>query len=312
MRLVFAGSPAFAVPSLEALQRSGHEISGVVTQPDRPAGRGQKLTPPPVKISALAHDLPVYQPEKFNRRSFLDRLEALQPDVIAVVAYGKIFRSRSLSLPRLGCINLHASLLPRYRGVAPVNWAIVRGETTTGVTTMRMDRGVDTGDVILRRPVEIGPDETAGELLERLAEIGAGALVETCDLLARGEARFEKQDDSLATYAPRLSKEDGRVDWTRPAREVHNLVRGMTPWPGAVAALHGDPVKIIATGLGDGHGGPGRVIAVDSGRGILVSCGRGAIWLVRLQAQGKKAAAGADFARGYRIELGDSFESYTP
>jgi methionyl-tRNA formyltransferase len=314
MRIVFCGSPAFAVPSLERLVLSDHEIACVVTQPDRPAGRGLGLKAPPVKQCALAHGITVYQPEKFSTRSFREVLEGVGPDLIAVVAYGKILRPRMLAVPQLGCVNLHASLLPKYRGIAPVNWAIIQGETETGVTTIFMDPGVDTGDMILSRSTPIGCDETAGELLDRLAGIGADVLVETCDLVAQGRAARTKQDESLASYAPKFSKEDGRIVWDRPAKAVHDHIRGVSPWPGAVTELRGKPVKIIRSGLfagPDGYEGglrePGRTIDIDSGNGILVSCGSGAVWLKKLQAFGRKPVRGADFARGYRIGIGDLF-----
>jgi methionyl-tRNA formyltransferase len=312
MRIVFCGSPSFAVPSLERLLVTDHEIAGVVTQPDRPAGRGLTLRAPPVKLTALEHGLSVYQPEKFNTRQFLDQLEAIGPDLIVVVAYGKIFRRRSLGIPRLGCVNLHASLLPKYRGIAPVNWAIMKGEKETGVTTMFMDEGVDTGGVIMARSTPISADETAGQLLERLAGIGADLLAETCDLIAEGRAEPKEQDASLATYAPRLSKEDGRIRWDRSAGEVHNHIRGVTPWPGAVTGFGGRDIKILSSSLSDSQGNvPGKIIEIDSEQGLLVSCSSGTVWLTMLQAQGRRPVRGADFARGYRIGPGDFFSHET-
>lgn len=308
MRIVFCGSPAFAVPSLERLIATDHEIACVVTQPDRPAGRGRSLRSPPVKESAVAHGILVHQPEKFNTRSFRAILEGFSPDIIAVVAYGKIFRRKALALPRLGCVNVHASLLPSYRGVAPVNWAIINGETETGVTTIAMDEGVDTGDMILSRPASIGEDETAGELLEKLAGLGAEVLAETCDLIAEGTARPVVQDHAAATHAPKLSKQDGQIRWDRPASQVHNHIRGVTPWPGATGIIGDRPVKIHRSRLAEASAtAPGRVIDIDSENGILVSCGSGSVWLRTVQAEGRKAVPGADFARGYRIKAGDLF-----
>jgi methionyl-tRNA formyltransferase len=340
MRVIFAGSPAFAVPCLESLLKTAHQVVSVVSQPDRPAGRGLKLKACPVKQVALEHGLEVHTPEKFNTRSFREVLSGLEPDLMVVVAYGKIFRPKALAIPRLGCVNLHASLLPRYRGVAPANWAIINGETETGVTTIFMDEGIDTGDMILSRPVSIGEDETAGELLGRLSAVGAEVLAETCDLIAAGKARRIVQDESLANYAPKLSKDDRRIRWELSAAEVHNHIRGVTPWPGAFTELKGRPVKVkasrlahevpgdegaaggaaagtgnaVGTGLGTGDAGssaggakPGQVIDIDSDRGLLVSCGRGAVWLPVLQAEGRKAIAGADFARGSRLKVGDGF-----
>lgn len=309
MRIVFCGSPEFAVPSLEKLFRSTHEIVAVVTQPDRPAGRGLKPTPPPVKQAAISKSLPVFQPEKFNTPEFTSTLHSMAPDLIVVVAYGKIFKRRALEIPRIGCINLHASLLPKYRGIAPVNWAIINGEDKTGVTTILMDEGVDTGDIILCREVAIGEDETAGELLERLAEIGAELLVETCDLIASGRFERKKQDHSLATYAPRLSKSDGLIVWQRPARQVHNRIRGVTPWPGAVARFRGMDLKILRSKLCQQSGKPGEVLDIDGEKGILVSCLEGSVWLGKVQAPGKKPISGADFSRGYRVKRGEFFEN---
>jgi methionyl-tRNA formyltransferase len=310
MRIVFAGSPAFAVPSLERLLSTDHQIAGVITQPDRPAGRGLKLRPSPIKESATRHGLTVFEPEKFNTKSFLDTVEGLAPDLIVVAAYGKIFRSRSLAIPRLGCVNLHASLLPKYRGIAPVNWAVMNGERETGVTTIFMDEGIDTGDIILQKPVQIGDDQTAGEVLEVLAVLGAGLVAETCDLIARGEAPRRKQDDRDATYAPKLTKETGWITWDRPAGEVRNLIRGVSPWPGATTVLAGVPAKVLRANPGEESKKPaGIVIAIDSDNGILVSCSIGSLWLAKLQAQGRKAVHGADFARGYRIKVGDRVTS---
>ena len=321
MRVIFAGSPAFAVPCLGRLLRTPHQIVSVVTQPDRPAGRGLKLKACPVKEFALEHGLEVHTPEKFNTRSFRRVLSDLEPDLMVVVAYGKIFRPRALAIPRLGCVNLHASLLPGYRGVAPANWAIIKGETETGVTTIFMDEGIDTGDMILSRPVQIGEDETAGELLERLSAVGAEVMAETCDLIAGDKAVRIAQDERLANYAPKLSKDDRRIRWELCAAEVHNHIRGVTPWPGAFTDLKGRPVKVKASRLageipGANAGGsagaaegaaPGQVIDIDTDRGVLVSCGSGAVWLPVLQAEGRKAIAGADFARGSRLKVGDGF-----
>jgi methionyl-tRNA formyltransferase len=325
VRIIFAGSPAFAVPSLTGLLDSDHQVVAVITQPARPAGRGLTLVDPPVKVFAASRGLTVFQPEKFNTTEFLATLEGLAPDLIITAAYGRILRRRALGIPRLGCVNLHASLLPRYRGVAPVNWAIIKGETEAGVTTFFMDEGVDTGDIILARSTPIGPDETAEELLERLAEIGAGVLVETCGLIASGKAPRVKQDGSLASYAPKMAKQDGRIDWTLEARAVHAHIRGVSPWPGAFCLFRDQPLKVLRSGLFSNaavstacagsspdsspeSGLPamaGTVVGLDSEAGILVSCGSGAIYLKTVQAQGKKPTGGADFARGYRVKAGD-------
>ncbi|MFH1219884.1 MAG: methionyl-tRNA formyltransferase [Candidatus Eisenbacteria bacterium] len=328
MRLIFAGSPAFAVPGLERLLAGRHEVVAVVTQPARPAGRGLVLTDPPVKVAALRHGLEVHQPEIFNSSKFLDMLESLRPDLIVTAAYGRIFKSRALGLPRRGCVNLHASLLPKYRGVAPINWAIINGEAETGVTTFFMEEGVDTGDLILSRTTAILPDETAGELTDRLAGLGAEVLAETCDLVESAKVPRVKQDQSLASYAPKLAKGDGRVGWDQDARAVHNRIRGVNPWPGAFCQFRDQPLKLLSSRLPDDRtgvwgptmagggsggrapavaGGHGLVIGIDSRDGILVSCSSGSVWLRMLQAQGKKPTSSADFARGYRIKIGDSF-----
>ena len=254
MRIAFAGTPAFAVPSLQALLDSAHEIVCVITQPDRPAGRGLSLRPPPVKRAAEQAGLRVFQPLKFNKRDFLDGLESLAPDLILTAAYGKIFRERSLSLPRLGCVNLHASLLPKYRGVAPINWAVINGETRTGVTTFFMEKGVDTGKMIVQMETPLGENETAGEVYEKLAWLGADAVVETCALIARGEAPGLDQDDSLATYAPKLTKDDAEIRWDGTGRRVHNHIRGVNPRPGAFTRFRDGTVRILASRVGPAAG----------------------------------------------------------
>lgn len=317
MRIIFAGSPSFAVPSLRRLLAGGHRIVCVVTQPARPAGRGLVLTDPPVKQVALEAALEVHQPEKFNSPQFLDVLAAKEPDLIVTAAYGRIFKRRALDLPKLGCVNLHASLLPRYRGVAPINWAIINGERETGVTAFFMEEGVDTGDIIMSRATAIGGDETAGELTDRLSVLGAEVIAETCDAIARGTAARARQDSTQASYAPKLAKDDGRVTWEADAVSIHDRIRGVSPWPGAFCEFRGQRLKLLAsrlgepggalTGLPDGGRAPGRVIAIDSDRGILVSCKSESVWLKTVQAQGKKPTNGADFARGYRIKVDDAF-----
>jgi methionyl-tRNA formyltransferase len=314
MRIAFAGTPAFAVPSLQALLDSTHEVVCVITQPDRPAGRGLSLRPPPVKKHAEANGLKVYQPIKFNNREFLDELAGLDLDLILTAAYGKIFRARSLGLPSRGCVNLHASLLPRYRGVAPINWAVINGETETGVTTFFMEKGVDTGKMIVQKKTPIGENETAGEVFEMLAALGAEALVETCDLIARGEALRLDQDDSLACYAPKLTKDDAEIKWDRPAREVHNHIRGVNPRPGAFTGFRGGTVKILTSRLaveaavGAGPGAePGTVLDIDDESGILIACSEGSVRLREVQPAGKRPMGGAAFSRGARLTRGDRF-----
>src|SRR5579885_2532384 len=232
MRVVFLGTPEFAVPSLAALA-SEHQIIAVLTQPDRPKGRGNQLTASPVKAAALDLNIPVYQPESVRRPESVELLKSLQAEMMVVVGYGQIIPQTLIDLPAHGVLNVHASLLPKYRGAAPIQWAIANGETETGVTIMQIDAGLDTGDILLQRSTPIGPDETAPELAARLAPLGAELLIEAIDQIANGTAHPKKQDEQQATYAPLLKKEDGRVDWTRPAGSIYNRLRGFTPWPGA-------------------------------------------------------------------------------
>lgn len=292
MRLVFLGTPEFAVPTLERIAAAGHEVLSVLTQPDRPKGRGQALAASPVKQAALRLGLPVYQPERIRRPEALEHLAALHPDAMVVVGYGQIIPQAVIDLAPLGILNVHASLLPKYRGAAPIQWAIARGETRTGVTIMRIDAGLDTGDILLMREVEIGPDETAPELSARLAPLGADLLVEALEGLAAGAIKPRKQDDSQATYAPILKKEDGVIDFSRPAREIHDRVRGFQPWPGAYTAFRGRTLHIWKT----------RLVEEVSPRGLYLRGGDGALLeLVEVQLEGRKRVPGADFANGQRL-----------
>ena len=256
MRLVFLGTPAFAVPTLERVVDVGHQVMAVVTQPDRPRGRGQQPAPPPVKEAAARLGLPVYQPERVRRPEAMEYLRAVAVDAMVVVGYGQIIPQSVIDLAPLGIINVHASLLPKYRGAGPVQWAIIRGETRTGVTTMRIDAGLDTGDMLLKAGTDIGDDENAIELGRRLSVMGAGLLVETLDGLARGAIVPEKQDPAQATYAPLLKKEDGIVDWSRPAGAIHNLVRGLQPWPGAYTVFRGQTLHLWRTRIAAGSPRP--------------------------------------------------------
>lgn len=303
MRIVFMGTPGFAVPTLDALVAGGDEVVLVVTQPDRPKGRGQALHPPPVKIRALELGIPILQPLKVRDPEALAAIEASRPDLIVVVAFGQILPRALLEMPPYGCINVHASLLPRYRGAAPINWCIIEGETETGVTTMQMDVGLDTGDMLLKKRVSIGPDETAGELHDRLMVLGAEAMVETLDLLKRGELSPEKQDDSLSTYAPMLKKETGLVDWTMPAERVRNLVRGVDPWPGAYTWFEGGMLKLFSPRLGTGSGAPGTILAATPA-GIEIACGDGSVIFREVQTEGKRRMDAASFCAGHRIPPG--------
>ena len=247
MRLIFLGTPAFAVPTLEAIVRAGHEVAAVLTQPDRPRGRGQNAAASPVKQAALGLGLTVYQPERVRRPEAVEYLRGIDSDAMVVVGYGQIIPQVAIDLAPLGIINVHASLLPKYRGAGPIQWAIVRGETRTGVTTMRIDAGLDTGDMLLKAETEIGRDENAVELGRRLAVMGAGLLVETLEGLLGGKIVAEKQDDTQATLAPLLKKEDGAIDWTQPAQAIHNRVRGLQPWPGAQTSFRGVPLHVWKT-----------------------------------------------------------------
>lgn len=301
MRIVFMGTPDFAVPSLKRLIQDGHEIVGVYTQPDKPKNRGMKLTPSPVKVTALAHDLPVYQPATLKNGEALEQLKALAPDLIAVAAYGKILPQDILDLPKLGCINVHSSLLPKYRGAAPIHWAILKGEKETGVTIMHMAAGLDTGDMILSRATPIDPDETVEQLHDRLAQIGADLLSEAVVRLADGTAPRIPQDDSLSCYAPMLSRELSPIDWNRTAKEIHNQVRGLIPWPATSTTLGGVNFKLYAvTETGeDTSAAPGTVLRTDK-KGLYVSCGDGKVLRVdELQAEGGRRMKAADYLRGH-------------
>lgn len=299
--ILYMGTPAFAVPTLEALIEAGWPILGVVCQPDRPAGRGQQLQPPPVKQLALAHGLSVYQPEKLRRNeAFLAEMRALAPALIVVVAYGNLLPPEFLDLPRHGCLNVHASLLPKYRGAAPIQWALIRGETTTGVTLMKMDVGMDTGPMLAEARLAIAPDDTAASLAPKLANLGAQLAVEQIPRWVAGELEAVPQDDALATLAPKLTKETGVLDWTRPARALHDLVRGVTPWPGATTTLLGAPLKVLKTAVVDAAGGaPGELRALLP-EGWLVATGEGALLLEQVQLPGKPARAAGELTHGLR------------
>jgi len=304
MRLVFLGTPAFAVPTLERIVEAGHQVLAVVTQPDRPRGRGQHPAPPPVKEAAARMGLKVYQPERVRLPEAVEFLRALGAEVMVVVGYGQIIPQAVIDLAPLGIVNVHASLLPKYRGAGPVQWAILNGETRTGVTTMRIDAGLDTGDMLLKTGTEIGPEENAVDLGKRLAAMGADLLVKTLAGLAAGTIVAEKQEASQATYARLLKKEDGIVDWTEAAQSIHNRVRGLQPWPGAYTTFRGQTLHIWKSRLApepraDGAcRAPGRISAVKP---LVVSCGSGALELLEVQLEGRKRISAADFANGQRL-----------
>jgi methionyl-tRNA formyltransferase len=305
MRLIFLGTPEFAVPTLERVVAAGHEVLSVVTQPDRPRGRGQTPAAPPVKQAALRLGLPVYQPERVRRPEPVEFLRSLPVDAMVVVGYGQIIPQSIIDMAPLGIINVHGSLLPKYRGAGPIQWAILNGETRTGVTTMRIDAGLDTGDMLLKAETAIGPDENAVELGKRLAAMGAGLLAETLVRLAEGSIVPEKQDNAQATYAPLLKKEDGRIDWTRHAAAIHNQVRGLQPWPGAAATFRGQALHIWKSREwhGAAAGAPGTLASVKP---PVVRCGTGALELIEVQLEGRKRMAAADFANGQRLADNES------
>jgi methionyl-tRNA formyltransferase len=303
MRLLFFGTPEFAVPSLEALLRRGDEVAAVVCQPDRPAGRGQKLTPPPVKLAALARGLLVLQPTKLRSEETMATLRAHAAELIVVAAYGRILPAALLGLPPRGCINVHASLLPRYRGAAPIQWAILNGDAATGVTIMEMDEGMDTGAMLLQKATDIRPGETYGELQDRLALLGAEALVEALDAMARGVLVATPQDEALAVAAPKIDKEQGRVEWSRAAREIERRVRAFNPWPSAYCEHGGQVLKLHRVSLVERRGAPGEVAAVSPD--LVVACAEGGLRLDEVQPAGRSRMPGAAFARGARLAVGD-------
>jgi len=311
LRVVFAGTPDFSVPALEALVASVHRVVGVITNPDRPRGRGRESLPSPVKRAALDHDLEVDQPESMETDEAVERLEDWEPDLMVVAAYGQILPERILEAPRLGCLNIHASLLPKYGGAAPINWAIVEGDEVTGVTIMQMDAGLDTGPMLTRREVPIAQLTTADQLHDELAEVGAELIVETIDALVGGEVEPTPQDDEEATYAPKLSKSDGAIDWTDDAEDVANHIRGFNPWPGAFSHHRTDEETRIKFHLArpvGGDGEPGEVLEADRREGrLVVACGSGAIECLEIQAPGGRAMEAGDFLNGYRIQQGDRF-----
>ncbi len=305
MRIVFMGTPDFAVPCLQRLLEDGHEVPAVFTQPDKPVGRHAVLTPPPVKQLALSRGIPVYQPTKMRDGTAAALLRELAPDCLVVVAYGRILPQEILDVPPRGCVNIHGSLLPRYRGAAPIQWSVIRGETVTGVTSMFMDAGMDTGDIIDTLTTPIGENETAGELFERLAPLGARLLSTTLAAIADGTVTRRPQNDAEATMAPMLEKAMGRLDLTRPARELHNQVRGMNPWPGAFCTAGGKTLKIHETRVAAGSGAPGTLLCADP---VTVACGEGALQLVTVQPEGKPRMAAEAWLRGARLPQGARLE----
>lgn len=305
MRILFMGTPDFALFSLRALVEAGEDVVGVVTQPDKPRGRGYTLTPPPVKVYAEEKGLPVYQPRTLRDEAFADLLRQIDPEVIVVVAFGKILPVNVLDYPKYGCVNVHGSLLPAYRGAAPMQRAIIDGCAETGITTMFMAEGLDTGDMLLKKSVAIDLHDTFETVHDKLGECGAELLLRTLALLKTGEITPEKQDDALATYAAKIEKEDCLLDFSRTAKEVHDRIRGLSPIP--LSFTHtpdGRLLKIVASEPVEGSGRPGEVISLSGGR-ITVACGEGAIALLSVLPEGKKKMSSADFINGRRISVGD-------
>jgi methionyl-tRNA formyltransferase len=313
MRVVFCGTGEIGLPALKALLDSGkYELPGVITQPDKPAGRDLKPRASAIKQLAVERGIPVHQPPKLRDAASLEMLRSLKPDVMVVVAYGQILPKSVLELPPLGCLNLHASLLPRHRGASPIHAAILAGDTTTGMTVMYMDEGLDTGDVLLEEALDIGPQETTGELHDRLANLAAPCLLRALELLASGTAPRTPQDSHSATYAPKLKKSDGWLDWSKPAPELALRIRSMSPWPGAFARISGHVLKIHAAAEHPASGTPGTVLQADA-NALVVACGSGSLSLLSVQLEGRKRLSAVEFLRGFPLAPGDRFDlSFSP
>lgn len=296
------GTPDFAVPSLQALIDAGHDVCAVYTQPDKPQGRKQILTAPPVKTLALEHDIPVFQPNTLKNEDEQARLRELAPEVIIVVAYGKLLPKAVLDIPPHGCINVHGSLLPRWRGAAPIQWAVIAGDEMAGVTTMQMAEGLDTGDMLLTYETKVGEKETTGELFDRLAQSGAELLTQT--LVKLDEITPRPQDDAQSCYAHMLDKQMAVIDWSKSAHEIDCLIRGLNPWPIALTTLSGERLKVFAAEKANGRGEPGTVLEADPKKGLTVACGEGALKLTEIQLVGGKRMKATDFLRGHAIEVG--------
>ena len=302
LRIAFAGTPEFAAEHLKALLDTPHQIIAVYSQPDRPAGRGQKLTPSPVKQLAVQHGIAVYQPQSLRDPAAQAELAALKPDLMVVVAYGLILPQVVLDIPRLGCINSHASLLPRWRGAAPIQRAVEAGDAQSGVTVMQMEAGLDTGPMLLKVSTPIADDDTGGSLHDRLASLGPQAVIQAISGLSAGSLVGEVQDDSLASYAHKLNKDEARLDWSRPAIELERLVRAFHPWPMCHSTLNSEAIKVHAAALGEGQGNPGSILAADK-TGLTVACGEGALRLTRLQLPGGKALNFSDLYNSRREQF---------
>ncbi len=305
MRVVFMGTPDFAVPSLQILLDHGYEVCAVYTQPDKPKGRGHKLQPPPVKELALQHQIPVFQPATLRKEEVQAEIRSWNPDVIVVVAYGKLLPKAVLDAPKLGCVNVHGSLLPQYRGAAPIQWTVLNGDKVAGVTTMFMAEGMDTGDMLLKAETPVGEEETSGQLFDRLKDLGADLLLETLQGLEVGTLTPVPQDEAQATRAPMLSKELSQVDWTKSAQQVHDLIRGLNPWPSAVSYLDGRKLKLHASRVREGSGEPGKAFAQDGA--LWVYCGQGALELTEIQTENGKRMDGKSYLLGHPLQEGSHF-----
>ena len=303
MRIVYMGTPDFAVPALEKLAQSpDYTVAAVFTQPDKPKGRKMVMTPPDVKVCAEKLGIPVFQPSSMRSEETYNSLKELNPDVIVVAAYGQILPKAVLDLPKFGCVNIHGSLLPKYRGAAPIQQSVLDGEKVTGVTTMLMDVGLDTGDILLKAEIEIGENETAGELFDRLAVLGGELIVQTLDKLKKGEITPQKQDESLATHTSKISKELCPIDFNKSAFEVHNKVRGLNPWPVAVTEIAGKTVKVYSSRVSDMSGAAGTILSLKP---FVVACGDKSVELIEIQPQGKKRMTAQAFLAGHKLNIGD-------
>lgn len=303
MKIIFMGTPDFAAASLEALIASRHEIQAVVTQPDKPKGRKGELTPSPVKVVAEEKGIKVYQPLKVRDEEFVKTLRAYNPDVMVVVAFGQIIPLSILKMPKFGCVNIHGSLLPKYRGAAPIQWAVLDGEKETGITTILMDEGIDTGDILLKKTIKIDTDETSGSLFDKLMALGAKTILETLDELEKGNLTPTKQGESPTAYAKMLTKAMGLIDFTRSAKELDCFVRGMDPWPSAYTLLAGKTLKLWKVRAVDGSGKAGSVIEIGK-ESFTIACGEGAIEVLEVQLEGKKRMSAGDFLKGSTLNIG--------
>lgn len=304
MKILFMGTPDFAAEILESVSKTEHIIVGAVSQPDKPKGRGHKLVPTDVKVKAEELGIVVYQPETLRNEGFLDTLESLSPDMIIVAAYGKILPDYIINYPKYGCINVHASILPKYRGAAPIQWSVINGDEITGVSIMRMDKGLDTGDVIAVEETPIGEYETAGELFDRLAKIGADLMVRTIATIEDGSATYTPQNDSESTYAEKITKETAVIDWTKDNSAISKHICGMSPFPGAITTYKGEIVKIYEAEKTDGTGKAGEILGLQKGKGLKVACGSGALYVKTVQFAGSKRMNVEDYARGHEISDG--------